>query len=195
MIQQWGFDGYVRWLRGIKATYKQKRDMAIDAMEDSFHLEFEVDKGYNPLVMDFMTGARAITGYAKQIGGSKEAAWDEKRGVQSKRGPPLISFIPPTAGMFLFVGVHLANHPRYQQLLKKGEDPVRVLSDELWLALADNLVLFGPGWAFDANDVHAIGGKGSGVGYFRLSYSIVTPEQMKTAASTFAKVLTKFFVL
>ena len=103
LLQTWGFDGYVRWLRGIKATYRMRKTWICDTFEDIFHLEF--DENINGLktniaVRDIFNGmGRGVTCYAKQLEGSKEAQWDEKRGLKSKRGPPLVSFIPPT-GMF-----------------------------------------------------------------------------------------------
>ena len=96
-----------------------------------------------------------------------------------------------SAGMFIFLAVHFDQHPDYKSLQARGEDAIRVLSDKLWIELAENLVLFAPGWGFDAHGEHAIGGQG--VGYYRLSYSIATYEQTRTAVDKFSKILTKFF--
>jgi aromatic amino acid aminotransferase I len=71
-----------------------------DAFEDTFHMEFDAcENGVatNSMVLDiFGDKGRGVTCYAKQPEGSVEAVWDEKRGLKSKRGPALISFIPPT---------------------------------------------------------------------------------------------------
>jgi aromatic amino acid aminotransferase I len=98
MLQSWGFDGYIRWLRGIKSTYKMRRNWMCDTFEDLFHLEFEDPESFttNSAVLPVVNGAKGVTCYAKQMQGSKEAKWDEKKGLASKRGPPLVSFIPPT---------------------------------------------------------------------------------------------------
>jgi len=100
LLQKWGFDGYVRWLRGIKATYRMRKNWMCDTFEDVFHLEFDENINglkTNDAVRDIFDGmARGVTCYAKQVEVSKEAAWDEKRGLKSKRGLPLISFIPPS---------------------------------------------------------------------------------------------------
>jgi len=199
LIKTWGFDGYIRWLRGIKATYRMRKTWICDAFEDVFHLEFDAcENGVatNSMVQDVyqVSGkkARGVTCYAKQLN-SVEAKWDEKRGLKSKRGPPLISFIPPTAGMFIFLAVHIGAHPDYNTLIRAGEDANKILMDKLWAELADHLVLFAPGWGFDAKGEHAIGGEG--MGYFRLSYSIATYEQTRSAIETFSKVLTKFYRL
>ncbi|GFZ46123.1 hypothetical protein JCM24511_04369 [Saitozyma sp. JCM 24511] len=194
LLQTWGFDGYVRWLRGIKATYRMRKTWICDTFEDVFHLEFEEAGSLvsNPSVLDVgMNLGKGVTCYAKPKTGTVEAKWDEKRGLTSKRGPALVSFIPPTAGMFIFLGVHISEHPDYPALVRKGEDAKAILMDKLWRELAENLVLFAPGFGFDAKGPHAIGGEG--MGYFRLSFSIATYEQTRTAIETFAKVLYKFY--
>lgn len=193
LLQKWGFDGYIRWLRGIKATYRTRKTWMCDTFDDFFHLEFDgAPNGVatNAAVRDVLDFGRGVTCYAKNV---RPSAWDEKRGLAGRHGPPLISFIPPTAGMFIFLAVHIDQHPDYHSLEAKGEDATRKLLDKLWQLLADNLVLFAPGWAFDANGPHAIGGKGTG--YFRLSYSIATYEETRKAIGTFADVLTQFYRL
>lgn len=186
MLNHWGWDGYVRWLRGIKANYRMKRDWMLDALADAFHLEAD-GSHLNPLVRDIPSLGRGMTGYARPTATSAEARWDEKRGIAGPHGKPLISFIPPSAGMFIFVGVHLDSHPDYASL---GDDATRVLMDKLWRALAEHHVLFAPGWAFDAKGPHNIGGQG--IGYFRASFSIVSYEQTREAMDKFARILTKF---
>lgn len=185
MLNHWGWEGYVRWLRGIKANYRMRRDWMLDALTDAFHLESETN-GANPLVLATPFG-RCFTGYARPTANSAEGQWDEKRGMQGAYGKPLVSFIPPSAGMFVFLGVHLSSHPEYVAL---GGDATRILADRLWRLLAKHNVLFAPGWAFDPEGPHNIGGEG--MGYYRLSFSIVTYEQTREAMDSFAKLLHKF---
>lgn len=143
MLQQWGFDGYIRWLRGIKSTYRTRKVWMCDTFDDFFHLEFDnAPNGVptNAAVQNVLDLGRGVTCYAKQVKGSKDAQWDEKRGIVSKRGPPLVSFIPPTAGMFVFLAVHIEQHPDYHALEAQGEDATKKLMDKLWQQLADQLV-------------------------------------------------------
>lgn len=44
------------------------------------------------------------------------------------------------AGMFVFLAVHVEEHPDYEALLAKGEDATKLLMDNLWRQLAENLV-------------------------------------------------------
>jgi aromatic amino acid aminotransferase I len=138
LLQKWGFDGYVRWLRGIKATYRTRKTWLCDTFDDYFHIEFDAAPNgvaTNSAVRDVMDFGRGVTCYAKQYNGPV----DEKR-ILDKRGPPLVSFIPPTAGMFVFLALHLDSHPDFKKLEQKGEDATRVLMERLWHELADHLV-------------------------------------------------------
>ena len=44
--------------------------------------------------------------------------------------------------MFVFLAVHVREHPDYDALLEKGEDATRLLMDGLWRELAENLVSY-----------------------------------------------------
>jgi len=132
MLQQWGFDGYVRWLRGIKATYRMRKTWMCDTFDDFFDLEFDENTNgvsTNALVRPVL-GGRGVTCYGKG------RAYNEKRA-------PLVSFIPPTAGMFVFLAVHIDQHPDYDALERKGQDATQVLMMKLWQTLADDLVSCG----------------------------------------------------
>lgn len=96
LLTHWGYDGYIRWLRGIKATYRQRRDWMCDAFADNFHLELDGRRNVasSEKVLDIQGLGKGVTCYAKL---PAQGAWDEKRGIVSrKRGEALVSFIPPT---------------------------------------------------------------------------------------------------
>jgi aromatic amino acid aminotransferase I len=100
MLQNWGMEGYIRWLRGIKSQYKQRRDWICDAFEDVFHIEVS-SGGLNTKVMDVLGYGTGVTCYAPPKAGTAQAKWDEKKGATSTMGKPLVSFIPPT-GEYLY---------------------------------------------------------------------------------------------
>ncbi|KAL1409695.1 hypothetical protein Q8F55_003691 [Vanrija albida] len=186
LLNTWGLDGYIRWLRGLKGAYTVRRDWLVDSLADVFHLEFEEDGVHNPNVLTVAGIGRGATAYARQLPGSSEAQWDEKRGVASPHGKPLVSFVPPTAGMFVWLAVHFDQHPEFHSL---GSDATNELTRRLWLKLADHLVLFAPGFVFAPDTAK---GADTGVGYFRLSYSIITYEESRSAIKTFEEVLVQF---
>ena len=41
--------------------------------------------------------------------------------------------------MFIFLAVHLDQHPDYDSLDRKGEDATKILLNQLWQQLADQL--------------------------------------------------------
>ena len=38
LLTQWTFDGYIRWLRGLRTQYKHRRDFLVDCLADEFDL-------------------------------------------------------------------------------------------------------------------------------------------------------------
>lgn len=188
MLTTWGFDGYVRWLRGIGATYRMRRDW----MCDLFAQEFDLQDDPSNVVAILDGRIKGVTGYAK----SQSTKWDEKKaqlGVVGHGKTPLISFVPPTAGMFVFLGIHIGHHPDFNVLRAQGHvEPARELMERLWRQLAEELVLLAPGYFFDAQPGTPHDGAEE-IGFFRLSYSIATHEEMTRAIKTIHRVLVRFF--
>ena len=83
----WGLEGYVRWLKGIRAEYTTRRDAFIDAMMDE--LDISITKGTG-----ILEGATVFEGAVKQSGWS----------VRTEKRKAVVSFVPPTSGMFVWVG-------------------------------------------------------------------------------------------
>lgn len=64
---------------------------------------------------------------------------DEKKGFKSKKA--VVSFVPPTAGMFVWLAVHLGSHPKFAQIKREeGPDGVNKMLYDLWTELAENNV-------------------------------------------------------
>jgi aromatic amino acid aminotransferase I len=42
--------------------------------------------------------------------------------------------------MFIFLAIHIDQHPDYARLVHKGEDAIRVLTEKLWIECAEDLV-------------------------------------------------------
>lgn len=187
LLTTWKYEGYIRWLRGIKATYAMRRDWMCDLFETVFHLEFD-----NALGAPFDDSIRWATAYPRALPGTAgNSLIDEKSGFKSKKA--LLSFVPPTAGMFVWLAVHLESHPEFVQMKRQGvEDPSRLLMERLWKELAENNVLVSPGYFFDGNGGHPHVGA-ENIGFFRLSFSIASHDQMEKAVKTMYKVFVKFF--
>lgn len=89
LVKTWGLSGYVRWLRGLRAQYSMRRDAFVDAMVDEFHITFGAGKGR-------LEGATVYQCNLKKAG---------VLGSFSEKAKPVISFVPPTSGMFVWVGI------------------------------------------------------------------------------------------
>ena len=91
ITKQWGLGGYVRWLRGIRTNYTVRRDAMLDVFMDKFDITLASGSGYRE-------GAVVYDARFKQLGGSSLT-------TAEKKPPKVMSFIPPTGGMFLWIEV------------------------------------------------------------------------------------------
>ncbi|GAA5977010.1 hypothetical protein JCM10908_004820 [Rhodotorula pacifica] len=168
LAEQWGYTGYLRWLKGLKAEYRNRRDTLVDNLLDVSHASLE----------------------ARQ---SRDGAYEVwfARGDLSEKVPDrakLLSFVAPVGGMFVWLRVHFATHPRYHST------PTTELLMSLWEDLAEHHVLIVPGTIFSAASVgQDLVITPSGDGFFRLSFSSATPDEMKRACRILAERVARFF--
>jgi aromatic amino acid aminotransferase I len=120
MLNKYTFDGYIRWLRGIKALYKMRRNWLCDTFEDVFHIEFEENTNgvvSNQYVREVFEGlGRGVTCYAKPTAGVKK--WDEKRGLENAHGPALV--YPTYRGHVCLASYSCGSTSRLQAASGKG---------------------------------------------------------------------------
>ncbi|TFK75944.1 PLP-dependent transferase [Pluteus cervinus] len=165
LLLNWKDEGYTRWLRGLQAQYISRRDFFVDCLLDTFHF----------------TPVTVADEKSLWDGGVIYQAFREKSGNRS----PVLSFVPPTSGMFVWLKVHFETHPLYEF---HGQE---ALETKLWLKLAESGVLFGPGVMFSASepeDTTAIND-----GHMRVSFSNEEFDKMKTAVEIFKSTLDHFY--
>ncbi|KAF8897502.1 pyridoxal phosphate-dependent transferase [Infundibulicybe gibba] len=97
LLSAWKYDGYIRWLKGLRTQYRGRRDFFIGLLADEFHLETALETS------GIWEGATVYTAYNKAKGGNTQAALEK-----SSSSPPMFSFVPPTSGMFVWLWVALA---------------------------------------------------------------------------------------
>lgn len=94
-----------------------------------------------------------------------DSEWHAEQGyiarVSNKTGSkvPALSFVPPKAGMFVWITLHLADNPAYKVLRQKMDGPSAVAqwSHDFWLHLIERKVLLTPGKASPlASYVHSL---------------------------------------
>jgi len=174
LMLEWRYEGYIRWLKALGIQYKWRRDFFLDCLHEEFRLE-------------------AVSGTVGVWGGCKAyiAFHKPPPGViglmekTSEKEKPMFSFVPPTAGMFVWIKLHFEHHPSFKLL------GTETLEMQLWADLAEAGVLFGPGVMFAADD--EMTNDDPRIGHFRISFSSAEPGDMKKAVVTFASVLKVFF--
>jgi len=191
LLNGWGMSGWIRWLRGIKAQYTLRRDMCMDALYDHFDMREDLRSSS----ISAWTGAPVLVAHKKGL--QQVEKYDSTTS--------LFSIVPPVAGMFLWIQVHVYNHPAYAELLQSGMSESlasATLTFRLWKKLVDNKILWSPGWFFATDgvepDISEMGynphSEAKGMeGCFRVAYSSASPAEMKKAMDVFSEQVVKFF--
>ncbi|CAL1700165.1 unnamed protein product [Somion occarium] len=170
LLKSWGYEGYTRWLHGLAVQYTGRRDYIIDCFAEEFHLRSSIG------TTGIWNGLEVYDLYAKP---KRNASGLEKFDF----GPKLISFVPPTSGMFIWLKINFRTHPSFKE---GDEEP---LETQLFIKLAEGGVLVAPGWFFAATDNVL----DSGEGHVRISFSNVDFDALKKAVGIFGTVLRDFF--
>jgi len=177
LLTQWTFDGYIRWLRGLCTQYKHHRDLFVDCFAEEF--ELLPAPGDDPAL---------LCAYPRESIGS--GSLDEK--ARSMR--PLLSFVPPSSGMFVWVTLYFGDVP---DRLDESDGSVLTPEYQFWRRLAEADVLVAPGWIF-APETHRLHGHaapseaGRQIGHMRLSYSSTDMEAACQGVKIFAQTLKEF---
>lgn len=139
LLQSWGQDGYVRWMQNIRIQYQQRRDWMVAAFAKQFEL----------IPAEQCAGLPGAQGFVGMLKGKDEAA----------RSVPVLSFVPPTGGMFIWAKFYLASNPGFQKLLKQGNalDPEQTFANQLWQDLTHELVSLGE-WPAGIRERVRVGG-------------------------------------
>jgi aromatic amino acid aminotransferase I / 2-aminoadipate transaminase len=115
-----------------------------------------------------------------------ETAEEQEEGdyVVVQHTKKLISFVPPMAGMFLWIRVALELHPRYD-----GTNSIELM-DQLWkrIAVTEDL-LIAPGRMFAAGDEQ----RDEAAKYFRVAFSVGEKDQVDEMVKRFGRAVRWFF--
>lgn len=104
-------------------------------------------------LLDTAASTRYTAYLAPPAQSSSDQRWNEKTaGFSSARtkGRKIVSFVPPTAGMFVWLDIHLGSHVslrnRSDFASASYQEDARDVMQRLWVALAEGKVLVAPGW-------------------------------------------------
>ncbi|KAL1742872.1 pyridoxal phosphate-dependent transferase [Schizophyllum fasciatum] len=164
-LTAWRPDGYARWLAGLRDAYAARRD----ALCASLAAHFAVDWAD--------ASADGVAVYSR---------------VDTARPRPLLfRFVPPAAGMFLWLQVDLRANPAFARLVAAGaRAPEDAWAGSFWRRLVDARVLLTPGTYYkpwqgaDVVDVPAARGHA----FFRLAFSSTPREELDEGVRRMAEV-------
>ncbi|KIY71393.1 aromatic aminotransferase Aro8 [Cylindrobasidium torrendii FP15055 ss-10] len=106
------------------------------------------------------------------------------KGTQTR----LFTFVPPRAGMFVWLKVFLHENKQYQEMKGKLEEPELDYEKMLWQDMADAKVLLSSGNFFLPWEGKEKMDREENVIFFRLSYSMTSKEAMQAAVQRMADV-------
>ncbi|KAJ7781266.1 pyridoxal phosphate-dependent transferase [Mycena metata] len=167
-LQQWGYEGYIRWLQGLRLQYTLRRD----------YFEFQLTVA--PGTAGMWEGCQGLHWF-------REAQAQRHRILQRKGDDcpiPFSPFVPPTSGMFVWLKIHFDQHPSIATTTAKD------LEMKLWIELAEAGVLFGPGSMFSPTQDWS----SERSGHFRISFSNSERQndEMTKSVQIFGKVIREF---
>ncbi|EJD01652.1 PLP-dependent transferase [Fomitiporia mediterranea MF3/22] len=178
LTKQWGFRGYVRWLRGLRAEYTQRRDFFIDELMEYFDIRpMYVAQGS-------WAGCTALVARPRTRSQSRANNVSSEKQDFAFGEKPIFSLVPPSSGMFVWLKIHFENHPSF-----RAPEDKATLEVKLWTKIADSGVLIGPGWMFAATDEI----QQEAEGHFRIAFSNAEYDVMKKAIQVMHDVLLDFF--
>ncbi|KAJ7095348.1 pyridoxal phosphate-dependent transferase [Mycena belliarum] len=115
-LLEWGYEGYIRWLKALRLQYTIRRDYFLDCLAEEFQMTVA------PGTTGMRDGSQVYTGFAK-VKRNLTGYFNEKAPAPQA----LFSFVPPTSGMFVWIKLHFEQHPSFTTL--KAKD----LEMKLWI--------------------------------------------------------------
>jgi len=125
-----------------------------------------------------------VKAFHKEFGIDEADDREEGGYVVVSQRKTLVSFVPPMAGMFLWIRILVESHPHYD-----GENSIDLM-DQLWkrIAVSEDL-LIAPGRLFAASDEQ----RDEAAKYFRVAFSVGENDQVDEMVKRFGRAIRWFF--
>ncbi|KAF8520678.1 pyridoxal phosphate-dependent transferase [Gautieria morchelliformis] len=189
LSKHWSFSDFIRWLQGLQTQYIIRRDFFVDCIFEEFEVRPTSD---SQLLEVFGSKLPVFTAYVKTGEHQRKRGMAEKTHMHSEK-TPLFSFVPPSAGMFVWLKFHLQDH-----VVVDPDAPIEERIDtKVWTDLAEHGLLVAPGMMFGAQlyDDQSTHSPKRTVPYeigYRVSFSMGTQENMRAGVKILAEVLKKY---
>lgn len=191
----WKIDGWIRWLEGLRGNYERRMRIMCETLEDGKHAttsdEFVEEKRPRIQTRGLVRGQRrhfnpAIScAYSRsndhntsQIASTTSTDSEDSFEVLSKT--QIYDFIPPMAGMFVWLHMRFDTHPLFTEF-----EP-DLFSHALWILQthAPYKVLVAPGTMFSSNPEIA---RSKAWQYYRLCFAAVDENDVKDISKRFVQ--------
>ncbi|KAL9060924.1 MAG: hypothetical protein Q9162_000368 [Coniocarpon cinnabarinum] len=162
-----GFDGWVRWLEGLRGEYERRMNVMSDILTCG---QTRIKSGRRPSLTLPV----------------EDDAWT----VVETDSKPLYTFQKPMGGMFLWVGLNFETHPLWSSLQKENLTPAQ-LSRALWILWTRKpmLVLVSPGEIFAPTEEV----KRDAWRYFRLCFAAADREEIQGLSERWVRGVHRFW--
>ncbi|KKY15899.1 putative aromatic amino acid aminotransferase [Phaeomoniella chlamydospora] len=167
----WRAAGWVRWLEGLRGNYERRMNtMATILEEGKFYVE-TADSNKRISLRKSKTGISSSSGSLSDISDSEDT-------FSLVTKTEMYTFLPPSAGMFLWLHVNIFSHP-----LSKTISPQRLVF-ALWVLLTQPpyLLLITPGSSFSPTPAIA---EEKGYRYFRFCFAAIDEDKLAEKTKAF----------
>ena len=157
--QGWKFDGWVRWLEGLRGNYERRMKHMSQVLEDG---KYFVKSGRRKSLADHV---------ATDLDDNDNDGWSVVEKTQ------MLAFEWPVGGMFIWLRILFENHPLYSTYKKSSPDGLARLSHALWYLWTTKpyRVLVSPGNIFSATEeINARDGWKN----FRLCFAAINEDEL-----------------
>ncbi|KIM94765.1 hypothetical protein OIDMADRAFT_172496 [Oidiodendron maius Zn] len=175
---------------GNRLGYFVANPVFIERLLRATEVETQAPSGWSQLVVSNLLHNWGTNGYITWLANLRDQ-YRTRRDYMA-----IFSFVPPSAGMFIWARFYLTNSPRFLKIQDSGKsvDPEQEFLDYVWAELSKALVLLTPGsyytpWQGKDKALTKTRGSEPGVGYFRLAFSMPTREEIYMGVNRMAKVL------
>ncbi|KAH8646738.1 pyridoxal phosphate-dependent transferase, partial [Xylariales sp. PMI_506] len=182
VIREWGgAPGFTRWIAGLRAHYKTRRDAFCEILAE----------GRDLAAANTGEGAATSPGQDSKAVASKRKRHPAHETTQQQNGSPkkrktrMYDFVVPAGGMYVWVDFDLKSHPLAHPPHSLSEKDINL---RLWnYLLTEHKIIAIPGYVFGATSKVK-----SADHFMRLTFAATLPDELRVAARLFSQGVKEF---
>ncbi|KAK0102575.1 hypothetical protein ONS95_006186 [Cadophora gregata] len=191
LFRQWGVDGFIRWIAGLRANYLQKRNVLCEALAEGRDIMIHSHYHRHPTFEESTTQSHGTNSKRKRH--SEEHSEHHHHNRKSKIR--MYEFEVPAAGFLIWVQINTSSHPLSHSSRGKSKLSPSEIIQLLWKHLYGppyNLLTI-PGNIFAATPEVQEEIDAAGVGHLRLAFIGVETSDLKRVVEVFGAAMKSFW--